>query len=513
MRTVPLARVLEDVPGEAFGDWDGVVVTGVGCDSRRIGNGELFSALPGTRDHGTAYLQEARARGASSVLIPTGLAPPPGIPGMIVREPRAALSAASAAFYDQPSRTLHVLGVTGSNGKTTVTSMLAQILNSTGHSAGYWTTSEVWSGPRRFRPALTTPEAPDLHRFLYEVQDGGMRYACMEVSSHSVVQRRIDHVAFRAGIVTTVTPDHLDFHGTFEAYVEAKRGFVRKLQPDALCVHNLDDPGASLTAAAADPRRRLSVGFSAGADLRAEAPVVGVDCTRCTVRVGNTRTLTLPSGAALPEAFPLTVPLPGRHNLINALQALAVALDLGVPLSPALAALAGFTAPSRRLRARTVSGRTVMDDVAMNEASFDAVLSTVAELAPKCVVAVVALRGNRGSDVNARIATTLARWNRRLRFAPLIASLSDDTLTRYGLDYRVRPEEARAFADAADQGGLAVEVHRRLEDAVAAAVARVGADGTLLLLGTFGMDEGAALACRLLGVGEEGEHFPSPSFG
>lgn len=513
MRRVPLARVLQHVPGVPFGDWDGVAVSGIGLDSRRTAAGELFAALPGSQDHGAAHLQEARARGASALLIPEGLPPPRGMPGIIVSEPRTALSISSAALYDHPSHALNVLGITGSNGKTTVACMLAQILQAAGLPAGYWTTNEVWSGPRRFRPALTTPEAPDLHRFLREVLDGGLRHACMEVSSHSVVQRRIADVAFRAGVVTTVTPDHLDFHGTWQAYVEAKRGFLRQLPSNALCVHNVDDPGACLAAAAATVSRRLGVGFSAAADVQVQAPRFTYGSGIGLVRIQNPAPLQPAHADPLPESFPLSVPMPGRHNLINALQALAVALDLGVPLQPALTALGGFTPPPRRLRVRSVAGRTVIDDVAMNEASFDAVLSTVAAQAPASLVVVVALRGNRGSEVNAGIAATLARWSHRLPFAPLIASLSHDTLARYELDYRVRREEVAAFTEAAHSGGLRVDVLARLEDAITAAVARLSVDGTLLLLGTFGMDDGAALACHLLGAGEEGVRFPEPSFG
>ncbi len=540
-------------------------MTGIALDSRRTAPGELFAALPGTRDHGAAHVAEAVARGASALLVPAGLAASSPLPGLSVAEPRAALSAVSAAFFDHPSRDLAVLGVTGSNGKTTVACMLAQILTAAGAPTGFWTTNGVNSGARRFRPALTTPEAPDLQRFLREVLDAGMRFASMEVSSHSVVQHRIDGVLFRAGVVTTVTPDHLDYHGTFEAYLEAKRGFVRRLPPGALCVHNADDDGACLTAEVAAGCRRLSVGFSRDADLRLEDARITPDESSCGVRVrvpgpdgGIGTTLdgwVLPSDAEGMEAqggggpsgapphdrnvavegveraegpddgitlaveegrlpgFTVRVPLPGRHNLINAVLALAVALDLGVPLDVARAALAAFAPPARRLRVRRVAGRTVIDDVAMNEASFDAVLGTVAELAPPRLVTVVALRGNRGSDINARIAATLARWNGRLDFAPLIASLSDDALAHYHLDYRVRPDEVAAFLDTARAKGLPVDIHTGLESAIAEGVRRLGRDGTLLLLGTFGMDEGAALACHLLGADEEGERYPEPTFG
>jgi UDP-N-acetylmuramoyl-L-alanyl-D-glutamate--2,6-diaminopimelate ligase len=503
-----LTALLQGLAGERVGPWDGVEVTGIAVDSRRVLPGYLFAALPGTRAHGVDYVADALARGAKSLILPRGTSPPPGVAALLVDDPRAAVSAAAAAFYGHPSTRLHVIGVTGSNGKTTTVCMVAQVFTAAGRPAAWWSTNEVFSGKRRFRPALTTPDAPGLQRFLREAVDAGMSAAAIEVSSHAAEQRRVEDVRFAGGVVTMVSPDHLDYHGSFAAYLAAKRRFIQALPPEALCVFNADDPGARAVAEGTRARR-LTFGFSPGADLRAADPEVSLSSSRCTVHIGADLAARLPVG---PGPLRLTLPLAGRHNLLNGLAALAVALDAGIPATVALDALASFVPPARRLAVRRVGPYVILDDVAMNEGSFDAVFATVAELGCPQLVVVVALRGNRGPEVNARVATTLARWDRLLHFGPVIATLSCTAVARYSLDYQVRPEEAEAFAAAARAHGLEPEVFPELADAVAAAVRRLRPGGTLLLLGTFGMDDGADLACRLLGSDEAAVRYPEPSF-
>jgi len=502
--TKPLGVLLRTVPGLPFGRCEGVSVTGIEIDSRRVEARNLFVALRGLRDDGTAFVAEAVRRGAGAVLLPAGCFPPSGVAGMLVDNPRAALAAVASAFYGHPSRDVRVMGVTGSNGKTTVAYMLTQILEAGGRRTGYWTTNEVSSGARRFRPALTTPEAHDMQRFLREVRDAGMAHACIEVSSHAAAQQRIAGVRFAVGMVTPVTPDHLDYHGTFEAYLAAKRSFIEGLPPDAVCVYSADDPGACRVAEGAGCTA-LPCGFGPGAAIRGAEVRIHAGAAECAV--GGAQALG-PGGP-----LRLKIPVTGRHNLQNALVALGAALAAGVPAERALEALARFRPPPRRLRIRRVGVYTLIDDVAMNEASFDAVCAAVAELDFPQLVVVVALRGNRGPGVNAAIAASLARWNRRLGFAPLIVSQSRAAVARYSLDYRVRSEEVQAFEAAAAGAGLPVRLFGELADAIAAGTGRLRPGGALLLLGTFGMDEGPALAAGALGATDGAERFPPPTRG
>ncbi len=486
-----LSRLLQGVEGVPFGRWEGVKVTGIAIDSQKVRAGDLFVALRGRHADGTRFLPEAVRRGARAAIVPLDCQPQGGVPGLRVAEPRETLSLVSARLFGEPSKQLFVVGVTGTNGKSTVTHMAAQILEAAGTPAGVWSTPEVYSGVRRFRPKLTTPEAHDLHGFFREVVDSGMRAACIEVSSHAVVQRRVAHVRFEAGVVTNLTRDHLDFHPDFEAYFSAKLAFVESLPDEAACVLNEDDPWVSRMAGGARARV-ISFGFSNRASLRACDVAYPPAGSRFAVRAR-------PSLSDLaPAWFPVEIPVPGRHNVLNALAAVGAGLAAGVPPGTIQRALAGFRPPARRLETTRIGPYTVINDVAMNEASYEAVLETMRLLRFPQLVVVNAVRGNRGPEVNARIASVLARWNRELGFAPLIVTLSHTHVARYEADYRVRPEELDAFVAAARAGGLELCVHEELPDAIREGVDRLEPGGVLLLLGTFGIDEGALIAEEML---------------
>jgi UDP-N-acetylmuramyl tripeptide synthase len=193
----------------------------------------------------------------------------------------------------------------------------------------------------------------------------------------------------------------------------------------------------------------------------------------------------------------MVLPIPGRHNIQNALAALSMALDVGVDVQSAARALENFVQAPRRLETVTVGDITLVSDVAMNRASYDAVMQFIVEL-KRPVVVVNAIRGDRGTGVNRDIAEVLGGWSTRIGFVPMIVTLSRQHVDRMPVDYRVRPEETEAFLVAAARRGLAVELFTELPAALDAARGRIAPGGVLLLLGTFGMDDGLALAEQIL---------------
>ena len=488
-----LADLLEDLGGERVGLWSGVSVSGIATDSRQVRPGDLFVAVPGDHAHGMQFLAGAVAAGACALIAPPVAAWPAAVPGLRHPSPERVLADVAARLYDRPADQVRVFGVTGTNGKTTTALLTAWLLRvAGGRAVAHWTTTEVDDGGPAFRPIWTTPPAHRLQRFLREALDAGRRDAVIEVSSHAIVQDRAAGIPFTAGIATNVTPDHLDFHGSFAAYVSAKRAFVAGLGRDAAAILNADD--ATVRGfAAATAARPILYGFAPDAAVRATDLVAAPRGSRFTLGVA-------PALAGAGEALRVAVDLPliGRHNVSNALAAVAAALWAGVPHDAIAGALASFPTPPRRLEPQLVGPYTVVNDVAMNEASYETVLRTAAELAFPQMVVVHAIRGQRGPEINARIGRTLAAWNTRLRFAPLIVSLSRGRLRRYPVNYGVAAEELAAFVEAAETGAMRVEIHDELEDAIADAVARLQPGGLLLLLGTFGMDDGPAIAVQAL---------------
>src|SRR6266536_2350524 len=219
-RRVPLNFLAAPIGGEVRGDGE-TAVSDVVLDSRRVRPGALFCCVPGARVDGHDLAGAALQAGAAALLVQRPLAH--DAPQLLVGSVRAALAPLADAFYASPSRRMDLVGVTGTNGKTTTTFMLESVFRTAGLVPGVIGTVEVRIGSRRLPVAHTTPEAPDLQRLLAEMADSGVQAAAMEVSSHGLALGRVDATRFRAAIFTNLTQDHLDSHRDLEDYYQAKR--------------------------------------------------------------------------------------------------------------------------------------------------------------------------------------------------------------------------------------------------------------------------------------------------
>ncbi len=461
-----------------------IVIRSIVTDSRQADAGSLFVALPGQKTHGIRFAQDAITKGAVAVL--TSEDPPSSLSGPLnhvawitASRPRQILGELAQRLYGFPAKSLRLHGVTGTNGKTTTAYMLNHILRSDGLSTAIWTTNSVEGIAQPFRPHMTTPDAPELHRFLSDAKKHGAVDVVMEVSSHALALGRINGLQFETGAITNITPDHLDFHGSYAHYKQAKASFLRYIPPGGLVALNADDPEVSgLAENASVPLTRF--GFSEGADITAQVLELGTESSLWRWwRNGQYQAEIL-------------LPVPGHHNIANALAALSMATHLGIDGPRASGFLTTFVPAPRRLETIQIDDITVISDVAMNRASYDAVMTSV-ELMNRPVIVVNAIRGNRGIKVNEDIANILADWNERLRFAPVVITLSHSHLAGLTVDYRVRPKEVDAFLSAARKRKMAVKVYEELPDAIIAASRRLRGHDILLLLGTFGMDEGLDL--------------------
>src|SRR3954447_25593826 len=287
---------------------DDVEITGLAYDNRTVEPGTLFFCVPGFTRDGHDFAPDAVARGAAALVVtrPLGL----GVPEVRVADMRSAMAVAAARFYGDPTARLPVIGVTGTNGKTTTAFLVRSLLEAAGRRTGLLgTVTSVVAGQER--PTVrTTPEAIDLQRTFREMLDGGDRACAMEISSHALELRRADGIHVAAAIFTNLTQDHLDFHPTMEDYFQAKRRlFASHLTQ--VRVTNVEDPYG----------RRLAEEFpgtvTIGGDYRAvsvHGGLAGSDCTFVT-----------PDGD-----FDVHVPLPGRFNITNALGAWAAARAIGI---------------------------------------------------------------------------------------------------------------------------------------------------------------------------------------
>jgi UDP-N-acetylmuramoyl-L-alanyl-D-glutamate--2,6-diaminopimelate ligase len=355
-----------------WGDAADREVAGITQDSRQAGPGMVFVALRGTASDGHRFLPAVAAVGAIALIVEDDSLVPADFKGAVVKvdSSRRALDQLAARFYGNPAADLYCVGVTGTNGKTTVTYMIEKIFNHFGWPTGVMGTIDHHLGARHWTSSLTTPDALTLQQRLKEFKELGARAAAFEVSSHALEQARVESLPFSVGIFTCFTRDHLDYHKTMEVYFAAKERFFRELlgrdgQP-ALAVLNADDPQVRRT----QVREGVSTWTYGRGDADFKFNILKQDLN------GSLFHLTTPRGPC-----EILLPFPGVHNVYNAVSALAAALFAGVSLQTAADALAGFYgAPGRLQKVPNTRGLHIFVDYAHTDDALRTVLRAVDDL-------------------------------------------------------------------------------------------------------------------------------------
>lgn len=376
-----LARLLREVVPLAVEGPADADVTAVTADSRQVSRGSMFVAISGFTHDGHTFVSDAVAAGAAAVVAERPVPVATGVTRITVADSREALARLSSAFYGHPSRGLSVIGITGTNGKGTTAYLIEAILTRAGRPCGIIGTMGAKVGGTLVVLERTTPEAPELQRWLRRMADAGLRYAAVEVASHALALRRVEGCRFRVAVFTNLTQDHLDFHMTLDDYLAAKRRLFEMVEPDGVAIVNADDPhGAAMAAASRAPVLTFGLG---PADVRAEDVRLHIG--------GAEFVLQTPHGRR-----PATLRLHGRFNVSNALAAVAVALSQGVPLDATLPALADF--PGVPGRFETVSeGQpfAVVVDYAHTPDSLENVIRTGLDFAAGRTIVVFGCGGDR----------------------------------------------------------------------------------------------------------------------
>ncbi len=371
-------------------------VTGVAYDSRQIVPGAIFVAIRGEKADGAAFAQQALVKGACAMVAESP--PPDGWTGpwLQVGDAHAALAAFAAVFYGHPSDDLLVVGITGTNGKTTTSYLTAAIFDEAGVRCGrVGTVSYDVGGEERAAPR-TTPEASDFQRMLREMVTNGCGACAAEVSSHALVLKRADFTRFAAGVFTNLTRDHLDFHGDMTRYFAAKRRLFELLAPGAVAAVNIDDRyGREL---AADVRRPLTFGIDEPADVNAGP----FDLTLAGLRFE----IQTPRGAIEVQSA-----LPGRPNVYNILAAAAVAVGLDLPQRAIQQGVARVThVPGRFQRVSSQEDDIfVLVDYAHTDDALRNLLETVRPMAHGRLVTVFGCGGDRDRSKRPLMGAVAAR--------------------------------------------------------------------------------------------------------
>jgi UDP-N-acetylmuramoyl-L-alanyl-D-glutamate--2,6-diaminopimelate ligase len=451
---------------DLIGDTD-VFITDICSDSRKVTRGSLFACIRGTRVDGQAFAEDAATRGASVILSEKKTNAPLGTSQIIVADVREALAHISANFFGRPSEHLKVIGVTGTNGKTTTVHCVRSIIEASGHKAGVMGTLGHWLGESFEKDPFTTPEAPEVQRYMRRMLDGGAEYCVMEVSSHAIALRRVDHVAFDVVAFTNLTRDHLDFHADFEAYGKTKmklfgvddRGhFFGGRRKGAV---NIGDPtGRQIKRFSPLPCLTYSVGQDG--DLRAEVTSLRWQGTQMKVTYkGKPRMV--------------ETPLRGRINAENALAAYAISLLLKIDEETISTGIAGLASVPGRMEYIEGQGRQAIVDYAHTPDALRRLLTGVREIRAGRLICVFGCGGDRDRGKRPEMASIAAE------LADLVIVTSDNPRTEdplkiigdilkgmpHGATYEVMPDRAQAIQRAvsiSDEGDVIVIAGKGHED-------------------------------------------------
>jgi UDP-N-acetylmuramoyl-L-alanyl-D-glutamate--2,6-diaminopimelate ligase len=376
-----LADLVARLPGAEVAADPGTPVDHVTYDSRQVQPGSMFVAIRGLSADGNAFVDAACRKGAAVVV--SEAPPAAGVPWVRVADARIALAVFSAAVLGDPARSLRLVGVTGTNGKTTTAYLIDAALRAQGERVGLLGTVQYRIAERVAEAVRTTPESSDLQALFREMVDAGCSHAVIEVSSHSLELKRVHGCAFEVAVFTNLTRDHLDFHGDMDRYFAAKRVlFDTLLREDGTAIVNADDDrGREI--AATSRGRVWTYGLDRPADLRARNVTLSLDGTRFHVDS--------PAGS-----FEVKTPLLGRFNVQNLLAAFGASLALGIAPDKALLGLRSLAGvPGRLERVDAGQDFTVVVDYAHTDDALKNLLETVRDLGPRRIITVFGCGGDR----------------------------------------------------------------------------------------------------------------------
>lgn len=378
-----LSRLKKALPNARARHFDDREIKGITCDSRCAAENWLFVAISGEEQDGHPFAVDARANGAAAVVVEHKLDLPKDTPQIIVADSREAVARLSAEFYGHPSELLKVVGITGTNGKTTTSWMLRSILEAAGEPSGLIGTVRYQAGGRSIPAKNTTPSPIAIHQMLAEMHQAGQTAAVMEVSSHALVQKRVHGVNFDGTIFTNLTDnEHLDYHGTFAAYRDAKTMLFESLDSSAFAVLNIEDPSTGYIAQRTRARV-ITYGVSREADIRSIVTSGSMSGTRFE--------LYTPAGAVevAPGFF-------GNYNVANATAAAAAAVELGVCIDAIKNGLEQYEGTPGRLEVIDCGQDfSVLVDYAHSADALSNLLATMREVTSGRIILVFGCGGKR----------------------------------------------------------------------------------------------------------------------
>ncbi len=466
----------------------GLLLTGITHDSRDVRPGDLYAALPGARTHGADFAAAAARAGAVAILTDRSGEPAAtatGLPVLVVPQPRDVLGALAAWVYGNPGAGLLLVGVTGTNGKTTTAYLVEAGLRAVGHRTGLVGTIETRIAGQAIASVRTTPESTDLHALLAVMRERGVTAAAIEVSSHALAFGRVDGVVYDVAIFTNLSQDHLDFHADMEDYFAAKRSLFTPERARSGVVNIDDSYGRRIASDAAIPIVTVSPSGAVPANWTARDIHLGpADTSFTAVRdparmAGRTPAddgVTSPEVGTTASETHVHVRLPGRYNIENTLLALAGLVTEGVPAEVAAAGISSCAGvPGRLERVDVGQPFRAVVDYAHTPDAVASVLRTLREITKGKVIAVLGCGGDRDRLKRPMMGKVGARG------ADLLVVTDDNPRSEDPASIRAAMLDGAGSVPTAERGNV-IEIGDR-RAAIEYGVGRAGAHDTVVVLG------------------------------
>lgn len=442
-----MGELIEEIMGCVIDGDPSVEVTGIQYDSRKIKTGNLFVAIKGYNVDGHDYVQDAAKRGASCIVVERDVDVPLEISKAMVPDTRLALSHIASSYFNHPSGKMNITGVTGTNGKTTTCYLLRSIFRAAGIATGMLTTVEYSVGDRSKKADLTTPEALDLQRIFADMLEQGVKTAAMEVSSHGLALRRVEHVDFACAVLTNISRDHLDFHRDMEDYVSSKRRLFERIRIGGTAVLNCDDPYWREMAQASSARV-VKYGYGDVADMRAMSAETRLEGTRVTMNWKG-------------KTIEVRSRLVGRHNVYNVMAAATAAVCSSVDTDSIVGGIESVKRIPGRLESFLIpGGARAFVDYAHTPDALEKVLGSLREITPGRIISLFGCGGDRDRGkrpLMGKISTRLADFTIITSDNPrsedpeaIINEIASDLASE---TYMIEPDRKEAIRKALERAG------------------------------------------------------------
>lgn len=465
-----------------------LTISGISYHSQKVKRGYIFVCIKGYKTDGHKYLKQAVENGAVAAIV-EDFQKDIDIPQYAVENSRIALARLGAAFYNNPSKKMKMIGITATNGKTTTAFMTNAILENEGFRTGLLGTVSIKTDDYFIPSELTTPESLDLQYYLKQMADKNVSHVTMEVSSSGLELHRVEKVDYDIVTLNNISREHIDFHGSFEKYFEFKSGFIKNAGEESTAILNLDCP---YSASLVNKTKAQVITFGLN-NKNGHIVCKDLDLTtgRAKFTVEILKQFKVGDKEYMPMEFDIELAVPGLHSVYNSMVAIIIGLLCNVSIPTIQNALKTFSGVERRFEFIFEDDIKIIDDHFANAGNINVTLGTLKFMEYEKLHLVYAIRGERGPTVNRENAETIANWAPRLGLDNIIATRSVSHVTSKD---RVTDEELEAFKRAMGEGNIKVDLYDELPDAIEQAISGAKPGDLILLAGCQGMDYGAEIA-------------------